>query len=99
MSDKLSEEQKAMLEKFRSQKDEQGTISSLVYALLKEADPRLVEHVEHHAAVVLHAGQKMGQELARADMDPARREDLRRRMRETAMKINTSIVKDKDKEE
>jgi len=99
MSDKLTEEQKEALERFRSQKDDPNSISSFIYGILKGADPRFVDMIEHQAAVALHAGYTAGRELAKADMDPKRSGEIRRRLRETATRINATINKQAEEQE
>lgn len=93
MSDELTDAQKEALEQFRSQKDDPESIAGFFYSMLQQADSRFVEMMEHKAAIIMHAGHTMGQELAKADADPEQRAEVRRRLRETAMKINTSINK------
>ena len=94
MSDELTKEQQEALERFKSQKDNPESIAGFFYNMLQQADSKFVESMERKAAIIMHAGHKMGQELAKADMDPAQRNELRRRLRETAMKINSSINKE-----
>ena len=93
MSEELTKEQKEALARFKSQKDDPESIAGFVYNVLQQADPKFVEMMERKAAIVMHAGYTMGQELAKADLDPKQRDDVRRRLRETAMKINSSINK------
>lgn len=93
MSDELTKEQKEALARFKSQKDDPESIAGFFYGVLQQADPKFVEAMERKAAIAMHAGYTMGQELAKADLDPKRKDELRRRLRETAMKINSSINK------
>ncbi len=96
MNDELTDAQKEALERFRSRKDDPESIAGFFYTILQQADPRLVESMEHKAAIIMHAGHVMGTELAKADLDPKRRDEVRRRLRETAMQINTSIKEQTD---
>ena len=89
----LTEEQKKALERFKSQKEDPESLAGFFYNMLKQADPKFAEVMERKAAIVMHAGYTMGEELAKADLDPKQRDEVRRRLRETAMKINSSINK------
>ena len=93
MSEELTEEQKKALERFKSQKEDPESLAGFFYNMLKQADPKFAEVMERKAAIVMHAGYTMGEELAKADLDPKQRDEVRRRLRETAMKINSSINK------
>ena len=91
MDNELTEEQKAALERFKRTKDNPETLAGFFYGLLGEADPRFTEYMERQAAIVMHAGHKLGSELKSANIDPDKRADLTKKLREIATKINSSV--------
>ena len=99
MSEKLTKEQLAALERFKRTKDDPETFAGFFYGMLQQADPRLVEHMEQKAAIVMHAGYSIGAELARADLDPAKKAELERKFQQIAIKINSSIYKPDTKDD
>jgi hypothetical protein len=100
MNKELTQEQKEALERFKSDKDTPGTMSAFFYGLLEKADPRLKQMMEHKAAVLMDAGAKMGKEMAKAEKDPKKKEEMIHKMQEVANRLRSSVQNDqKDKEE
>ena len=87
----LTQEQKDALERFKRTKDDPETIAGLFYGLLSDADPRLVEVMEHKAAVLMNAGYKMGQEMTSADADPKKKEMFENKLKQLAATLNASV--------
>ena len=100
MNKKLTQEQKEALERFKSDKDTPGTMSAFFYGLLEKADPRFKQIMEHKAAVLMHAGAKMGEEMAESEKDPKKKEAMIHKMQEVANRLKSSIQENqKTKEE
>ncbi len=89
--DELTQDQKDALERFKTTKDDPETIAGFFYRLLEQADPRLKEVMDHKAAVLMNAGYKLGEEIAEAEKDPAKKEKMVRNMRKVANSINSSV--------
>ena len=89
----LSKEQLEALERFRSEKDKEGSISNAFFGLLAQADAGLVKVFEDRAAVMLHAGETIGKEFARADLDPAEKARFKRQLETIVTKMNSQFNK------
>jgi len=87
----LTEEQKQALETFKKTKDDPDTFAGFFYSVLKDANPVFREHMERQAAVLLHAGNKIGQEIAGSEKDPKKRAEMRKKLQQMALKIRSSV--------
>ena len=99
LTGELTPEQLQTLEKFRQEQDDENTASYMFYALLKDSHPGFVNLMEHRAAVLLHAGNVLGQEIVHADLDPKRKAELYQQFQQIAVKINSAGFHPEKKEE
>jgi hypothetical protein len=94
----LTQEQKEALERFKQTKDNPETIAGFFYKLLEGADPIFKEFMEEKAAVMMHAGYKIGEELAASENDPKKKAEVAKKLQALASKINSSVQKNTKKE-
>lgn len=86
----LTKAQQEILEKFRSEQDDEHSPSSFFYSMLKDADPMFVDFMERRAAVLLEAGKKIAQEFNNSEKDPAKKRELVAALQKLSTKVNST---------
>jgi hypothetical protein len=100
MSDnKLTEEQQAALERFRSSKDKTDSLAIFFYNMMRGADPHFIEFMEKKAGILLHAGNMIGKEFESAERDPNKKAQMLKKMQELSVRMNSSVYEKPEKSE
>ncbi len=88
------------LQTIRASKASGNETLKLFYGLLSTAHPKVVEHLEQHAAEMFVAAQGMKSDLLKHAKDPAKRKELLKKVEQAASKTRMQVFKDlKDAEE
>tara|TARA_B100001287_G_C22344697_1_gene372378 strand:- start:227 stop:529 length:303 start_codon:yes stop_codon:yes gene_type:complete len=72
---KFDKTDEQILEELRENSKKQGTVESLVYALLSTAEPHVVENFENQAVAFHKLGLQIGQQMKSAESDPAKKKE------------------------
>ena len=79
------------VDSLRQEKNQPNSLGSLFYALMRDADPAIVEKMEEQFGTVIAAGKNIGAEFARNEKDPAKKEAFKKKLFEIATKQAESL--------
>ena len=66
---------KQILEEIRENSKKEGTVESLLYALLSTAEPHIVENFENQAVAFHKIGLQLGNQMREAESDPIKKKE------------------------
>ena len=64
------------IERLRKEKGKPDTIGGMVYALLHQMDPKIVDKIEDHFGEVIAAGYNIGSAINEAEKDPVKKKQM-----------------------